>query len=886
MSKRLRLTRYKVQCSICKKQVYSEYKDEHARTQHKDQKVTFSTVTIKGQSTLGFSTIPPLSESSSSNIENADFDTNNLTSFENPDCNIQLDVLDSTESEEPPPESDDESQPPYFPSIDFHSSVSSPSTNSDDDASGQVLETDYDNEDRAISAAHTTACTESVADEMIISDDDCNEAVSLDPLNESNDAPLEVTTPDAPKQPRMNEYAPRTFGKESFKRDFQPAWFDKYSWLGFSVDKSCGYCYACERFGSTKSFEYRNWKKPKRLKKHAKSQAHKTAFVKWMSHEAQLKSRKSIASMMDENHQRMVVRNREYLRVIIECLLFTAQQNIPQRGHEESRQNLEQASDFNCGNFLELLHLRCKDISWLGDMLDSQLGVHHQWTASSIQNELLKIMADQTLELILTDVRASEYFAVIMDETSDISRKEQVSLCLSYLLEGEKKEAFVGFFGTNSTSGEDLYNLLCEAMKQFDLDMKNIVAECFDGASNMCGEYKGVATRMLETSPLSIYIHCYGHIINLALKDTLENVPVVRNTLGVLQSLYNFIEASTKRHGLFEAFNDGKDYLLLSLKSQSETRWSCRWEAVKAVYEQLERIIGYLLQLSSDKNSDSKTYTGARNLLRSVLDFDFVWGLCVLRAVLMNTSNLNSYVQGKQLDIFSLRKTAEMTIETLRRCRTDEHAKNTWDLAMVRSREIKELIKDNPLFDFEGPKVPRLQRIHLRLQALMGEEGDAEDHVFHEAFDLYRVNTYFNSLDLAINELEARFSENDLAILSAMCDIIMNVNPSEGSFRAVSEQYDIDCDMLMVEHDLFVSFRNAFPDANLDSPCEVLKRLYENDHIKFLPHFSKLVRIFNVIPATSCSAERSFSALRRLKTYIRSTMGQDRLSHLAFLSIE
>ena len=92
--------------------------------------------------------------------------------------------------------------------------------------------------------------------------------------------------------------------------------------------------------------------------------------------------------------------------------------------------------------------------------------------------------------------------------------------------------------------------------------------------------------------------------------------------------------------------------------------------------------------------------------------------------------------------------------------------------------------------------------------------------------------------------------------------------------------------MLVVEHSLFVKFRNGSPDVKLDSPCDVLKCLYDNDHLTFLPHFSKVVRIFNTIPATSCSAERSFSALRRLKTYIRSTMGQDRLSHLALLSIE
>ncbi len=42
-----------------------------------------------------------------------------------------------------------------------------------------------------------------------------------------------------------------------------------------------------------------------------------------------------------------------------------------------------------------------------------------------------------------------------------------------------------------------------------------------------------------------------------------------------------------------------------------------------------------------------------------------------------------------------------------------------------------------------------------------------------------------------------------------------------------------------------------------------------------------LVRLLLVSPASSAEAERSFSALRRLNTYLRSTMTQQRLNSLA-----
>ena len=45
---------------------------------------------------------------------------------------------------------------------------------------------------------------------------------------------------------------------------------------------------------------------------------------------------------------------------------------------------------------------------------------------------------------------------------------------------------------------------------------------------------------------------------------------------------------------------------------------------------------------------------------------------------------------------------------------------------------------------------------------------------------------------------------------------------------------------------------------------------------------------FNILltlPATTCTVERSFSTLRRVKTWLRSTMSSERLSALCMLSV-
>ena len=126
-------------------------------------------------------------------------------------------------------------------------------------------------------------------------------------------------------------------------------------------------------------------------------------------------------------------------------------------GQQEQRAELDSSCDVNRGNFLELLNLRCKDIPWLSLKLNQQLKKHAQWTSPVIQNELLQIIADLIRERIVNDVRASEWYGIILDETSDISKIEQVSLCLSFCVNGRKKEAFIGFYATKSTTGEAFY---------------------------------------------------------------------------------------------------------------------------------------------------------------------------------------------------------------------------------------------------------------------------------------------------------------------------------------------------------------------------------------------------------------------------------------------
>ena len=156
--------------------------------------------------------------------------------------------------------------------------------------------------------------------------------------SETSKAAEEMSTCQVPKQPILGEYPAKKFGNETFARRFQPEWYKMYPWLSYEVDKDQCVCFACAEFGKDTSFVYRNWKKSSKLTKHGKSENHIRSMTRWAQFKTMQKKNTSVLQQLDSAHQEQVASNRQYLQVIIECLMFTAQQNLATRGHEESQE--------------------------------------------------------------------------------------------------------------------------------------------------------------------------------------------------------------------------------------------------------------------------------------------------------------------------------------------------------------------------------------------------------------------------------------------------------------------------------------------------------------------------------------------------------------------
>ena len=84
------------------------------------------------------------------------------------------------------------------------------------------------------------------------------------------------------------------------------------------------------------------------------------------------------------------------------------------------------------------------------------------------------------------------------------------------------------------------------------------------------------------------------------------------------------------------------------------------------------------------------------------------------------------------------------------------------------------------------------------------------------------------------------------------------------------------------------SFANEFKKEIEDktSVLEIVSLMLESRVSSSFPEAYKLVVLFVTIPVTVATAERSFSKMKLIRTYLRSKISQEGLDNLAILSIE
>ncbi|CAK6975896.1 zinc finger MYM-type 1-like [Scomber scombrus] len=142
----------------------------------------------------------------------------------------------------------------------------------------------------------------------------------------------------------------------------------------------------------------------------------------------------------------------------------------------------------------------------------------------------------------------------------------------------------------------------------------------------------------------------------------------------------------------------------------------------------------------------------------------------------------------------------------------------------------------------------------------------------------------FPCVDRMVGELEQRFCSVDAGLLRGIqaCSPKSENFLSESHLNELAKHYSID---LKTEEVLVArNFLARKTEAGC-SPKDMLTvhNLLDSD---MFPSLKATIQVSLTVPVSSCSCERSFSALRRLHSRLRQTMGQKRLHSLAVMSVE
>jgi hypothetical protein len=213
---------------------------------------------------------------------------------------------------------------------------------------------------------------------------------------------------------------------------------------------------------------------------------------------------------------------------------------------------------------------------------------------------------------------------------------------------------------------------------------------------------------------------------------------------------------------------------------------------------------------------------------------------------------------------------AELVKARLISFRTDDHFKTLFNDALQHCER----------YNIDPPSLPRQRRPPQRYS------GSGEAHVHETAEDHFR-SLFYQAVDTALNQLNIRLDKKapGLKMYLSMEKIL------------ISGEFPIDSDVCW-QHDELSTILSESP--SLKSQLDMFRSKYagktlEEAHKAFrdmVPEVrsmfcgvEQLIRLMLICPVSSCTAERSISAQRRLKNWLRSTMGQQRLNSVSICHI-
>lgn len=164
-----------------------------------------------------------------------------------------------------------------------------------------------------------------------------------------------------------------------------------------------------------------------------------------------------------------------------------------------------------------------------------------------------------------------------------------------------------------------------------------------------------------------------------------------------------------------------------------------------------------------------------------------------------------------------------------------------------------------------------------------------------DAETYFRVRIYIPLLENVIEDLNFRFNQkvyNSFELAGLVPSEIRKISKNEieklvkNTAEYLGPLLEEDKELLLIklnaEADLWLKKWEKVSERQI--PTSAVDAYYQCDRNVY-PYINTTLRVLCTLPVSNASSERSFSALKRLKSWLRATMSQQRLVGLALLHI-
>jgi len=290
-----------------------------------------------------------------------------------------------------------------------------------------------------------------------------------------------------------------------------------------------------------------------------------------------------------------------------------------------------------------------------------------------------------------------------------------------------------------------------------------------------------------------------------------------------------------------------------------ETRWSQHAECVTKCITEFASISAALSVLSGD--SDQKTSSTAFSLLKSVTSFDFVVTISVCQSILTHLTPLSDHLQDPECDLVLTSSRAHTICDLMQQKPSDTTWSDIWQSATHLARG-----QDIPVVK---PRTTGHQMHRSNIPASTVEE-------------YWHLNLFNPFIDQLIVELRERLCK-PITRLKAQYLLPLHISKLSSEFwQDIKIEYSSLLPQPLIVDAELEGWKHA-----IDSGAVHSRNLQEAVFASELmfPNIHTILKVLLTMPVSTASAERSFSGLRRLKTYLRNNMSEARLSGLALLHI-